>query len=738
MEAPRFLCRPIMFHTPERAVHPPSWLDHTPFAFWIIDALKPGTFVELGCHSGNSYSSFAQAVQTLGLPTVCYAVDTWRGDPHSGAFDDHVFQEWVQYHDRRFGAFSSLIRSTFDEALRHFSDGSIDLLHIDGYHTFEAVNHDFEAWRPKLSRHGVVLCHDINVREHEFGVWRLWERLKGEYPCFEFRHGHGLGVVGVGSELPDAVRWLLSVGPDDASMVRSLFARLGGTVTAQYTAAAARRSLASELAARDERVAEAIGVAETLRVENSQLREALGRAEETIAAGRAEIEELTSRLEVREADRAHPTIVVVSHVGAWRPRAGNEYRLNRMLHWYRRKGYRVIPVIAPLPGEELSREALAGTAETYGNVIQIHRDGRIEHDLRDMPQSFAPLSTAPPPPVLAQNGAAAPGAPRRKGAPLAMERTFCHDSVVTTVLHLQQSLGPHVLQVEYIWMSLLLPLARGDILKVIDTVDVFSTIGEKVNMFGLRDVNIDPREEAERLRRADLIVAIQEEERLELERLAPAVPVITAGVDFDVAGSAEGATDGRILYVASSNPRNCKGLRDFLSLAWPRIRRRLPEAELVVVGGVAKVVAGKEVAGVTVAGAVDDATTLYREAALVINPVVAGTVAKIKTIEALARLRPIVTWPAGVDGLDPRLAARCDIAHDWYEFANLVIDGLLTARHRRFTAEDRALIAELVSSETVYAALDAAYSAFFERHRTREVPASTNPASASPAVAHAD
>ena len=58
----------------------------------------------------------------------------------------------------------------------------------------------------------------------------------------------------------------------------------------------------------------------------------------------------------------HPTIVVVSHVGAWRPRAGNEYRVNRMLHWYARQGYRVIPVIAPLPGEELSREAMDETA----------------------------------------------------------------------------------------------------------------------------------------------------------------------------------------------------------------------------------------------------------------------------------------------------------------------------------------------------------------------------------------
>ena len=135
----RFLYRPIMFHAPERAVNPPSWLDHTPFAFWIIDAMQPAIFVELGCHSGNSYSSFAQAVQTLGLPTACYAVDTWRGDPHAGCSMTGSSRSGSQYHERRFAAFSSLIRATFDEALTHFLDDSVDLLHIDGYHTFEAA-----------------------------------------------------------------------------------------------------------------------------------------------------------------------------------------------------------------------------------------------------------------------------------------------------------------------------------------------------------------------------------------------------------------------------------------------------------------------------------------------------------------------------------------------------------------------------------------------------------------------
>ena len=100
------------------------------------------------------------------------------------------------------------------------------------------------------------------------------------------------------------------------------------------------------------------------------------------------------------------------------------------------------------------------------------------------------------------------------------------------MLQLQQSLGPHILQVEYIWMTRFLPFVRADVLKVIDTVDVFSSIEQKVGMFGLRDIGINGDEEAERLCRADLIIAIQDEEQRELQRLVPLVPVITAGVDF--------------------------------------------------------------------------------------------------------------------------------------------------------------------------------------------------------------
>jgi hypothetical protein len=130
-----------------------------------------------------------------------------------------------KYHDHHFSYFSTLIRDSFDNAVVNFSDHSIDILHIDGLHTYEAVRHDYESWRPKLSDRGVVLFHDIRVFNNNFGVHRLWNELSPAFPHFEFFHGNGLGVLIVGKDAPEPARSLCE--SPDAPSIRKLFHRLG-------------------------------------------------------------------------------------------------------------------------------------------------------------------------------------------------------------------------------------------------------------------------------------------------------------------------------------------------------------------------------------------------------------------------------------------------------------------------------------------------------------------------------
>jgi O-antigen biosynthesis protein len=178
---------PVSLSRPLRLA-PSTWIMHSPFAMFLVEALRPALIVELGTQYGVSYCAFCQAVQTLQLDTHCYAVDTWSGDAHAGNYGAEVLNDLKQHHDPRYGAFSHLLQCTFDAALTHFQDASIDLLHIDGYHTYEAVSHDFNTWLPKLSPRGVILFHDISVRDEDFGVWRLWAELKERYPYFVCGH----------------------------------------------------------------------------------------------------------------------------------------------------------------------------------------------------------------------------------------------------------------------------------------------------------------------------------------------------------------------------------------------------------------------------------------------------------------------------------------------------------------------------------------------------------------------
>ncbi len=49
---------------------PGAVLEHAPFAFWLVDALRPRTFPELGTPAGFSYLTLCQAVARHEAPDV--------------------------------------------------------------------------------------------------------------------------------------------------------------------------------------------------------------------------------------------------------------------------------------------------------------------------------------------------------------------------------------------------------------------------------------------------------------------------------------------------------------------------------------------------------------------------------------------------------------------------------------------------------------------------------------------
>ena len=220
-----------------------AWHGHVPFAHWLVASSHPRLVVELGTHTGVSFAAFCEGAQRSQLPTRCFAVDTWAGDVHAGLYGEDVYQTVKGFVDGRYPNTATLVRSSFHDALDRFSDGAIDVLHIDGLHTYEAVRHDWETWRPKLSDQGVVLFHDTAVRGDDFGVWQLWAELRQNHAGFEFPHCFGLGVLLVGANAPEPVTRLCTLSdPRRIERIIERFAVLGAAAQLDQMTAAVRSS----------------------------------------------------------------------------------------------------------------------------------------------------------------------------------------------------------------------------------------------------------------------------------------------------------------------------------------------------------------------------------------------------------------------------------------------------------------------------------------------------------------
>ncbi len=231
--------------SPERLTEINSWHGYIPFVIWLVKKLEPSVFVELGVHKGDSYSAFCQAVQLFSLNTACYGVDAWKGEEQTALCEEAIYQEYSGYHDDQYASFSRLMRTTFDDALGCFADGSVDLLTIDGRHSYEDLKHDFESWLPKLSERAVVLFHGINVRERESGISKFFLELSQQYGgrTFSFLHNDGLGMLLVGDKAPDILQHFCHLGDEDIAYVRLAFSAFGKFVKAQATESMLRSKL---------------------------------------------------------------------------------------------------------------------------------------------------------------------------------------------------------------------------------------------------------------------------------------------------------------------------------------------------------------------------------------------------------------------------------------------------------------------------------------------------------------
>jgi predicted O-methyltransferase YrrM len=172
-----------------------GWLGLETLAYQLVIRERPKVIVELGTYVGLSALAMGAALRDLGEGGQLFAVDSWEGDPHAGFYGDELRIKFIDRRDS-LGLGSTIVplKMYFDEA-RDKVTTPIDLLHIDGLHTFEAVTHDYETFGPLVRPGGLILFHDVATHFEEMRVF--WSKFQKGRETYTVLYSHGLGIVRV-------------------------------------------------------------------------------------------------------------------------------------------------------------------------------------------------------------------------------------------------------------------------------------------------------------------------------------------------------------------------------------------------------------------------------------------------------------------------------------------------------------------------------------------------------------
>jgi predicted O-methyltransferase YrrM len=182
-----------LFELEERAPARSAWVGLGTIAYEIVKHFKPKKIVELGSFGGFSTCAMGLALRDLGQGGLIYAVDTWSGDDHTGPFGEQVYRSFLERRSE-LGLASNIfpLRMTFEEASEKIAP-PIDMLHVDGWHTFAAVFRDFKTFRRHLAPGAIVLFHDVYT--YFPGMRLFWAVTARRFPSYLIPYSHGLGII---------------------------------------------------------------------------------------------------------------------------------------------------------------------------------------------------------------------------------------------------------------------------------------------------------------------------------------------------------------------------------------------------------------------------------------------------------------------------------------------------------------------------------------------------------------
>ena len=253
---------------------------------------------------------------------------------------------------------------------------------------------------------------------------------------------------------------------------------------------------------------------------------------------------------------------------------------------------------------------------------------------------------------------------------------WCNANIESYIANLLKKDSYDAVIVNYVFFSKVLELFPKDTVKIVDTHDVFADRHKRLEAMGLpRSFFYTTKNEERRgLSRADLVLAIQEDEA-EYYRSYLKKPVIVVGHAIDsktrnVAPSVGNGAPLRVGYIGSSNPINVTSIQSLLDSCAKR--KDVSNLKFVVAGSAGKELKIPASLDVELMGEVDQVSDFYDNVDVVVNPSVGGTGLKIKTVEALEFGLPLLCTVSGSDGMGA--TSRFHLAKNTDDLAKLLAE----------------------------------------------------------------
>lgn len=226
----------------------------------------------------------------------------------------------------------------------------------------------------------------------------------------------------------------------------------------------------------------------------------------------------------------------------------------------------------------------------------------------------------------------------------------------------------------YVWLSPIFKFA-GQKKKIIFTHDCFSNKAERIHQ---DKYSLSPDQESRALKKADIVLAIQEHEAHAFEILAPNKPIYTVYMPVKYIHLPQ-VNNKNILFISGDSDLNRNGINRFIKNVFYHLIKTDDNINLIIGGGISSFISKTyNHRQIKIIGNVSNLSDFYLLGDIVINPIYQGTGLKIKTLEAISFGKIVIVNPHSIEGLYKSDIAPVIVAEDDNKYVNilkLALDG---------------------------------------------------------------